>query len=308
MAFTWHWCLTVGDGKVSKVLPVLRLPLSSSQMMRNSTGRHVPASGKAECKWKQQCLHLYNTRTCNQRLEENAPRGELFCCNDVIKEIYFYTTMSLSPFLKCKCNHVTSLLRILQRLPVFYYSGFQIKFFSPSTRTIYPTKYKPLRRPREVVLSPAYLSSPRRKFSQLPLEITRALWGSHRASMIPRVEQALHKVRLGVREPKWVGLCNLLSLPIQEKGTVSAFGGHVGTAESFLDLLWSTAVRQVEAPWTWGMCWRWRMADKCIYHAGRGKCSEEKCSRVRDKKGLGRLWTWQSLLKIYWEEGNMIML
>lgn len=60
------------------------------------------------------------------------PEEELFCRIDVMKEIYFYTNMSLSPFLKCKCNHVTSLLRILQRLPVFHYSGFQIKFFPPA--------------------------------------------------------------------------------------------------------------------------------------------------------------------------------
>lgn len=79
------------------------------------------------------------------RQGENAPRGKLFCCDDVIKEIYFYTKLSLSPFLKCKCNHVASLLKILRGLPIFHNSGFQVIFFS--TRTIYQRKYKPLRRP-----------------------------------------------------------------------------------------------------------------------------------------------------------------
>lgn len=40
--------------------------------------------------------------------------GTLFCCDGMIKEIYFYTKLPLSPSLKCKCNHVTSLLKILQ--------------------------------------------------------------------------------------------------------------------------------------------------------------------------------------------------
>lgn len=60
-----------------------------------------------------QRLQLHKIPACGQRLEENAPRGKLFYCNDVIKEIYFCTKLSLSPFLKCKCNHVTSCLEFI---------------------------------------------------------------------------------------------------------------------------------------------------------------------------------------------------
>ena len=45
-----------------------------------------------------------------------------------------------------------------------------------------------------------------------------------------------------------MGLCNLLPLHLQRKRSRSAFGGHVGTAESVLEPLSSMAVREVEAP------------------------------------------------------------
>lgn len=77
-----------------------------------------------------QHLQLHKIPVCDQRLEENAPRGNLFCCNDVIKEIYFCTKLSLSPFLKCKCNHVTYFPAYNSSVPpVFHCSGFQIMFF-----------------------------------------------------------------------------------------------------------------------------------------------------------------------------------
>lgn len=41
----------------------------------------------------------------------------------------------------------------------------------------------------------------------------------------------------------------------------SAFGGRMRTAESILELLWSTAVRDVEAPQDLGKELEWRMAD-----------------------------------------------
>jgi hypothetical protein len=77
-------------------------------------GGHRPQSEKPEGKSNMAMFTAAQHPACDQGWKENVPRGMSFCCDDVIKEIYFYTKLSLSPFLKCKCNHATSLLKIPQ--------------------------------------------------------------------------------------------------------------------------------------------------------------------------------------------------
>lgn len=77
-----------------------------------------------------------------RRPGEYAERAKLLCREDVIKEIYFYTKLSLFPSLKCKCNHDTHCLEFFGGSPSLTTLAFKLLSF-PGIRTAYETSWKP---------------------------------------------------------------------------------------------------------------------------------------------------------------------
>lgn len=121
-----------------KEVPV---PWSHNMQAFQLRGIYRKATGhdKRECRWS--AAISTTIKSPHVIGWKSLCHGILFCCDGVIKEIYFYTKLPLSPSLKCKCNHVTSLLRILQGLPSFTAALFSS---SSTTRSTSQTKYKPL--------------------------------------------------------------------------------------------------------------------------------------------------------------------